>query len=107
MENSKKEKEVKADLINPIDKDAEIMRLKKSINGYRGQMSLLKNAIKDLEEIIKQKNDVIDELNTKVFDLQTSKEELANMLADAKDYAASLEATIENTSPSWWHRLFG
>lgn len=107
MENSKKEKEVKADLINPIDKDAEIMRLKKSINGYKGQMSLLKNAIKDLEEIIKQKNDVIDELNTKVFDLQTSKDELANMLADAKDYAASLEATIENTSPSWWHRLFG
>lgn len=107
MENPKKEKEVKADLINPVDKDTEIVRLKKSINGYKGQMSLLKNAIKDLEEIIKQKNGVIDELNTKVFDLQTSKDELANMLADVKDYAASLEATIENTSPSWWHRIFG
>lgn len=107
MENPKKEKEVKADLINPVDKDTEIVRLKKSINGYKGQMSLLKNAIKDLEEIIKQKNGVIDELNTKVFDLQTSKDELANMLADAKDYATSLEATIDTYYSSWWHRIFG
>lgn len=116
MENSKKEKEVKVDLINPIDKDAEIMRLKRSINGYKGQIKILQSStivtdlqkeINDLEDVIKQKNDVIDELNNKVFDLQTSKDELANMLADAKDYAASLEATIENTSPSWWHRLFG
>lgn len=107
MENPKKEKEVKADLINPVDKDAEIVRLKKSINGYKGQMSLLKNAIKDLEEIIKQKNDVIDELNTKVFDLQTDNEALANKLADANEYAASLEATIDTYYSSWWHRIFG
>ena len=107
MENPKKEKEVKADLINPVDKDAEIMRLKKSINGYKGQMSLLKNAINDLEEIIKQKNDVIDELNNKVFDLQTDKEALANKLADANEYAASLVATIDTNYSSWWHRIFG
>lgn len=115
MENSKKEKEVKADLINPIDKDAEIARLKKSINGYKGQIKMLhstlvtdlQNTINDLEDVIKQKNDVIDELNNKVFDLQTSKDELANMLADSKEYAASLEATIDTYYSSWWHRIFG
>lgn len=114
MENSKEEKEVKAVLINPIDKDAMIMHLERSINGYKGQIQKQKSTIVDLqnyinylEDVIKQKNDVVDELNNNVFDLQTSKDELVNMLADAKDYAASLEATIENTSPSWWHRLFG
>lgn len=103
----KAKEEIKADLINPIDKDAEIIRLKKSINGYKGQMSLLKNTVKDLEEIIKQKNDEICDLRTKFFDVQMENEALINRLADAQEYAASLEATIENASPSWWHRLFG
>ena len=86
---------------------SEITRMKLQIAGYKGQVSLLQNNIKDLEAIIKKKNGVIEELSNQVFDLQTDKEELANKLADANEYAASLEATIDTYYSSWWHRIFG
>ena len=86
---------------------SEITKMKLQIAGYKGQVALLQKNIKDLEAIIKKKNGVIDELSTQVFDLQTDKEALANKLADANEYAASLEATIDTYYSSWWHRIFG
>ena len=86
---------------------SEITKMKLQIAGYKGQVALLQNNIKDLEAIIKKKNGVIEELSNQVFDLQTDKEELANKLADANEYAASLEATIDTYYSSWWHRIFG
>lgn len=85
----------------------EITKMKQQIAGYKGQVSLLQKNIKDLEAIIKKKNGVIDELSSQLFDLQTDKETLANKLADANEYAASLEATIDTYYSSWWHRIFG
>lgn len=86
---------------------SEITKMKLQIAGYKGQVALLQKNIKDLEAIIKKKNGVIDELSNQVFDLQTDKEALANKLADANEYAASLEATIDTYYSSWWHRIFG
>lgn len=86
---------------------SEITKMKPQIAGYKGQVALLQKNIKDLEAIIKKKNGVIDELSNQVFDLQTDKEALANKLADANEYAASLEATIDTYYSSWWHRIFG
>lgn len=86
---------------------SEITKMKLQIAGYKGQVALLQKNIKDLEAIIKKKNGVIEELSNQVFDLQTDKEELANKLADANEYAASLEATIDTYYSSWWHRIFG
>lgn len=86
---------------------SEITKMKLQIAGYKGQVSLLRKNIKDLKAIIKKKNGVIDELSNQVFDLQTDKEALANKLADANEYAASLEATIDTYYSSWWHRIFG
>jgi chromosome segregation ATPase len=86
---------------------SEITKMKLQIAGYKGQVALLQKNIKDLEAIIRKKNGVIDELSNQVFDLQTDKEALANKLADANEYAASLEATIDTYYCSWWHRIFG
>lgn len=87
---------------------SEIQKMKLQIAGYKGQVALLQKNIKDLEAIIKKKNGVIDELSNQVFDLQTDKEALANKLADANEYTASLEATIDTYyNSSWWHRIFG
>jgi chromosome segregation ATPase len=86
---------------------SEITKMKLQIAGYKGQVALLQKNIKGLEAIIKKKNGVIDELSNQVFDLQTDKEALANKLADANEYAASLEATIDTYYSSWWHRIFG
>lgn len=86
---------------------SEITKMKLQIAGYKGQVALLQKNIKDLEAIIKKKNGVIDEMSNQVFDLQTDKEALANKLADANEYAASLEATIDTYYSSWWHRVFG
>lgn len=86
---------------------SEITKMKLQIAGYKGQVALLQKNIKDLEAIIKKKNGVIDEMSNQVFDLQTDKEALANKLADANEYAASLQATIDTYYSSWWHRIFG
>lgn len=86
---------------------SEITKMKLQIAGYKGQVALLQKNIKDLEAIIKKKNGMIDELSNQVFDLQTDKEALANKLADANEYAASLQATIDTYYSSWWHRIFG
>lgn len=85
----------------------EITKMKLQIAGYKGQVALLQKNIEKLEATIKKKNGVIDELSNQVFDLQTDKEALVNKLADANEYAASLEATIDGYYASWWHRIFG
>ncbi len=95
-----KKEEVKETILNPIEKDIEIKKLKKQIQGYKGQIAILQKSVE-------KKDKTIDDLSIQVFNLERFDEKNQKDLLEAREYIASLEDTIEKYEHPWWKRIFG
>lgn len=86
---------------------SDLAHLKKVAAGQKGRMTQMSLRLHHLENIIKEKDAVINGLESQVSEISTASREKDRMLKELKSDVVAAEANLEYyMSLPWWRRIF-